>query len=465
MCRRTAARPTTTGADAVADGQSAPKAVLKRMVRDVAAEYRSRLVSAEVAVEGIASGAQVAMGMAIGQPPALLAALAARVEAGSLSDLHLWYFHSMAHAGETILRHDLLDRVRPHCMFMTEVERALIKHATADGCDVIDFMPCAFSESARLLSQRVELDAFVATVSPMDRHGWFTFGTNNDYATTAARSAKRLVVEVNPNMPRVFGESLLHVSEVDAIVENDVPLAEHVPRLASPEDEVIAGTIASLIDDGACLQMGIGSLPNAVCAKLSGHRHLGIHTELMTPGLAALIDCGAVTNQRKTTYRGRSVFTFAMGDRAFYDLLHDNPSMHSAPVHIVNDPRHIAKNDNVVSVNATIQVDLGGACNSEHLLGRQYSGSGGQLDFVRGAAGSKGGKSIIACHSTAKGGAVSRIVPVLEGPVTTPRNDTHIIVTEYGAVDLKGKSLRQRAKALIGIAHPKFRDDLARAIG
>lgn len=435
------------------------------MARDVAAEYRARLVSADAAVAGVASGAQVAMGMAIGQPPALLSALAARVEAGALADLHLWYFHSMAHAGATILRYELLDRVRPHCMFMTGIERTLIARGAADGRETVDFTPCAFSESPRLLTERIALDAFVVTVSPMDRHGWFTFGTNNDYASVAARAAKRLIVEVNPNMPRVFGESLLHVSEVDAIVEHDAPLAEHVPRPASPTDETIAGTIAGLIGDGACLQMGIGALPEAVCARLKDHKDLGIHTELMTPGLAALIECGAVTNQRKTTYRGRSVFTFAMGDRAFYDLLDDNPSMHSAPVHIVNDPRHIAKNDNVVSVNATIQVDLGGACNSEHLLGRQYSGSGGQLDFVRGAAGSAGGKSIIACHSTAKGGTVSRIVPVLEGPVTTPRNDTHIIVTEYGVADLKGKSLRQRAEALIAIAHPKFRDELARALG
>jgi itaconate CoA-transferase len=435
------------------------------MVRDVAAEYRSRLMSADIAVADIASGAQVAMAMAIGQPPALLAALAARVEAGALADLDLWYFHSMPQAAETILRYELLDRVRPHCMFMTGIERALIARGAAEGREVVDFTPCAFSESPRLLTERIELDAFVVTVSPMDRHGWFTFGTNNDYASVAARATRRLIVEVNPNMPRVFGESLLHVSEVDAIVEHETSLAELTPRPASPEDENIAATIAGLIGDGACLQMGIGALPNAVCAKLKDHRDLGIHTELMTPGLAALIECGAVTNQRKTTYRGRSVFTFAMGDRAFYDLLDDNPSMHSAPVHIVNDPRHIAKNDNVVSVNATIQVDLTGACNSEHVAGRQYSGSGGQLDFVRGAAASKGGKSIIACHSTAKGGTVSRIVPALEGPVTTPRNDTHIIATEYGIADLKGKSLRQRAEALIAIAHPKFRKELVGALG
>lgn len=429
----------------------------------VALEYRAKLRTADEAVATVADDADIAIGMAVAEPPALLAALATRVEQGSLTNLRPWYFHSLVHAGTTLLRYELLDRVHPRCMFLSPVERELIRRGEADGRIPIEFVPVAFSESSRLLSESVALDAFVTTVSPMDRNGWFTFGTSNDYATTAARSAKRLIVEVNPRMPRVFGESLLHVSEVDAIVEHEAPLFEAAYPPPAAEDEIIAGIIAGLIGDGACIQMGIGTLPNAVCARLESHHDLGIHTELMTPALARLIQCGAATNRRKTTYRGRTVFTFAMGDRSFYDFLDDNPSMHSAPVQIVNDPRHIAKNDNVVSVNATLQVDLGGACNSEHMLGRQYSGSGGQLDFVRGACASKGGKSIIACHSTAKHGTVSRIVPRLEGPVTTPRNDTHIVATEYGWVDLKGKSLAERAKALISIAHPRFRDDLTRA--
>ena len=185
----------------------------------------------------------------------------------------------------------------------------------------------------------------------------------------------------------------------------------------------------------------------------------------MSPALAHLMRCGAVTNRYKTTHPGRSVFTFAMGDRAFYDFLDDHPAMHSVPASTVNDPRHIAKNDQVVSVNATLQIDLSGACNSEHLLGHQYSGSGGQLDFVRGAAGSRGGKSIIACSSTAAKGQVSRIVATLDGPVTTPRNDVHYIVTEYGCADLRGKTLNQRAEALIALAQPKFRDALANSLG
>ena len=423
-------------------------------------DYQSKLMTADDAVCDLASGAHVAMGMAIAEPPALLAAIASSVEDRNIEDIKLWYFHSMDHAGETVLRPDLLDRIRPRCMFLSPIERKLLKSQDI-AKEAIEFVPVAFSDSPKLLSEKVPLDLFVTTVSPMDKHGWFTFGTSNDYSTAAARSAKKLVVEVNPNMPRVFGASLLHVSEVDAIVENDAPLAEIGQPKTSTEEKTVAKTIADMIDDRACLQMGIGGLPGAVCDLLQDRKDLGIHTELMTPALASLIQCGAVTNQAKTTYRGRSVFTFAMGDREFYEFLDDNPAMHSAPVNIVNDPRHIAKNRNVVSVNATLQIDLGGACNSEHLMGRQYSGSGGQLDFVRGATASKGGKSIIACQSTACDDAVSRIVPRLNGPVTTPRNDTHIVVTEYGWADLKGKSVHQRADALIGLAHPKFRDELA----
>ena len=427
----------------------------------ILAEYQSKLVSAERAVSEVSSNSDIAMGMAVAEPPALLTALAAKVERGDIRDLRLWYLHSLAHAAETVLRHELLDRIRPHCMFLSKVERALILRGEAEGWQPIEFVPTAFSDSPRLLSETVPIDTFFTTVSPMDRHGWFTFGTSNDYGTSVARSAKRLVVEVNSNMPRVFGDSLLHISEVDAVIENDVPLLEVPEAEIAPEDRTIATTIAGLIEDGACLQMGIGSLPNAVCAMLESRTDLGVHTELMTPALGRLIKSGAVTNRLKATHAGRSVFTFAMGDRELYEFLDDNPSMHSLPAHFVNDPRHIAKNECVVSINATLQVDLSGACNSEHLLGRQYSGSGGQLDFVRGASASKGGKSIIACRSTANGGAVSRIVAKLEGPVTTPRNDTHIVVTEYGSVNLRGKSLSERADALISLAHPAFREELS----
>jgi itaconate CoA-transferase len=214
------------------------------------------------------------------------------------------------------------------------------------------------------------------------------------------------------------------------------------------------------VPDGACLQMGVGALPNLVCAALKERSDLGIHTEALNPGLVDLICAGVVNNQRKTIDRHKTVFTFAMGQKEMYDFLNDNPAVESQPVDYVNDPRVIARNDNVISINATIQIDLTGACNSEHMLGHQYSASGGQLDFVRGAFASKGGKSIIAAQSTAAKGKVSRIVARLDGPVTTPRIDTHYVVTEYGAVNLKGLSSTERANALIGLAHPDFRDAL-----
>jgi itaconate CoA-transferase len=426
-------------------------------------EYKAKLCAPEDAVRFARSGSNISMGMALGEPPALLAALNEKIEAGNLTDIRLWYFHSMPAAAQTLLRYDMMDHVHPHCMFMGPTERALAERGETEGQKVLNFVPVAFSDAPRLLSQHVQLDTFITTVSPMDKHGYFSFGTNNDYASTAARSARHTVVEVNKHMPRVFGDSMIHVSEIDAIIENHEPLFEAPAREASAEERQIGEMIADLVPDGACLQMGIGALPNEVCGHLKDRTDLGIHTELLSPGMVDLIDCGAVTNRRKNTFPGRTVFTFALGNRRMYDLLDDNPSINSHPVNIVNDPRHIAKNDGVISINATLQVDLFGACNSENLAGRQYSGSGGQLDFVRGARASKGGKSIIACTSTAKHGAVSRIVPELTGPVTTPRNDVDTVVTEFGVAQLIGLSGEERARAMIALAHPDHRADLEAA--
>ena len=427
------------------------------------AEYKAKLCAPAEAVRFARSGSNISMGMALGEPPALLAALNEKIEVGNLTDIRLWYFHSMPAAAQTLLRYDMMDHVHPHCMFMGPTERALAERGETEGRKVLNFVPVAFSDAPRLLSQHVQLDTFITTVSPMDKHGYFSFGTNNDYASTAARSARHTVVEVNKHMPRVFGDSMIHVSEIDAIIENHEPLFEAPAREASAEERQIGELIADLVPDGACLQMGIGALPNEVCGHLKDRTDLGIHTELLSPGMVDLIDCGAVTNRRKNTFPGRTVFTFALGNKRMYDLLDDNPSINSHPVNIVNDPRHIAKNDGVISINATLQVDLFGACNSENLAGRQYSGSGGQLDFVRGARASKGGKSIIACTSTAKHGAVSRIVPELTGPVTTPRNDVDTVVTEFGVAQLIGLSGEERARAMIALAHPDHRADLEAA--
>lgn len=434
------------------------------MGREAAEEMlRRKLVPADEAVAMIAGDTNISMGMALGEPPSLLQALGARLGRSEVSGLRLWYFHSMPDAAQTILKYEYMDRIRPHCMFMGPIERALMQKGEADGRKVVNFVPVAFSDAPRLLSREVQLDTFMTVVSPMDRHGFFSFGANNDYASTAARSARQTIVEVNRHMPRVFGDSMIHVSEVDAVVEHDAPLYESEIRAPSAEDLVISDIIADMVPDGACLQMGIGALPNAVCGKLKERSDLGVHTELLSPGLVELIECGAVSNRRKATYPGRTVFTFALGDKRMYDLLDDNPAINSFPVNIVNDPRHIAKNDTVVSINATLEIDLSGACNSETLLGRQYSGSGGQLDFVRGARASKNGRSIIACRSTAKTGEASRIVPTLTGPVTTPRNDVDTVVTEYGAVRLIGLSGEARARALIGLAHPDHRAELEAA--
>jgi itaconate CoA-transferase len=429
---------------------------------DIASLYQSKLTMPNQAVASIPSGSKLSMGMAMAEPPALLKALADRAEAGGIEDLKVYYFEATKIAGGTILRYELNDRIHPYCMFIAAAERALIKRGVEDGGrKIVNYVPNNFHQTPRLLIDEIGIDSFVCTVSSMDRHGYFSFGTGNDYSTKVARAAKRLIVEVNENMPRVHGDGAeLHVSAVDAIVENNVPLLELPIRAPAPEDAVIGRTIAGLVPDGACLQMGVGALPNIVCDALKNRNDLGIHTEALNPGLVDLIRAGVVTNRRKAIDRGKTVFTFAMGQKAMYDFLNDNPAVESAPVDYVNDPRIIAQNDNVISINATIEIDLTGACNSEHMLGHQYSASGGQLDFVRGAYASKGGKSIIAATSTAAHGKISRIVPRLEGPVTTPRIDTHYIVTEFGSANLKGLSSTERAHALIGLAHPEFRDEL-----
>ncbi|WOR15874.1 acetyl-CoA hydrolase/transferase C-terminal domain-containing protein [Hyphomonas sp. FCG-A18] len=422
--------------------------------------YTEKRMNADEAVALIKSGENIAMGMALSEPPALLAALARRLEARAVSGLKLWYFHSMPGAAETVLRYELLDRIQPHCMFMGPIERELAKRGEVEGRKVVNFVPVAFSDAPALFERHVDLDTCLVVVSPMDRHGYFSFGTNNDYASTAARTAKHTIVEVNPQMPRVFGDSMIHISEIDALIEHDVALHEVPTKEPSEADHKIAKIVADMVPDGACLQMGIGALPGIVCEHLKSRHDLGIHTELLSPGLVELIDCGAVTNRRKNTFPGRTVFTFALGNKRMYDLIDDNPAVNSHPVNIVNDPRHIAKNPGVISINATLEVDLTGACNSESLKGRQYSGSGGQLDFVRGARASKGGRSIIATRSTTRDGKVSRIVPELTGAVTTPRNDVDTIVTEFGAARLIGLSAEERAEALIGLAHPDHREDL-----
>src|SRR5580692_6077858 len=321
--------------------------------------YQSKLTTPSQAVATIPSGSKLSMGMAMTEPPALLRALADRAAAGGIQDLKVYYMESTSIAGETILRYELVDRIHPYCMFLSAVERALIKKGEQDGGrKVVSYVPGNFSQFPRLLIEYVGIDTFLLTVSPMDRHGYFTFGTGNDYSSKVARAARHLIVEVNDHMPRVYGSlAQLYVSDVEAIVENNVPLLELPVRESGPEDAAIGKRIGEMVPDGACLQMGVGALPNMVCSQLRNRKDLGIHTEALCPGMIDLIEAGVLTYRRKRLNTGKTVFTFAIGQKAMYDFLNDNPSVESHPVDYVNDPFVIAQNDNVVSINAALQVD------------------------------------------------------------------------------------------------------------
>ena len=425
------------------------------------AEYKSKLMTPAAAVELIPSRGTLSMGMAVSEPPALLQALEDRVKSGKIEELRVYYSHSITAAAFTILKYEYMNVIKPHPFFPTIVERRLFELGQQDNRRVVSYMPGNFSAMPRVLSE-IGIDAFVMMVAPMDKGGFFSCGTNADYTIPTARIAKNLILEVNPRMPRVFGDSSVHVSEVAAIVENESPLFSMPSRPLTPLDLLISKHIVEMIPDRATLQVGIGGVPSAVCAALHGHKDLGIHTELMMPALAALIQAGAVTNRYKNLNRYKNVYTLAAGDEPFYEFLNDNSSMEARPVDYVNDPNVIGKNDLVVSINAFLELGLDGEVNSEVIMGKQYSAPGGQLDFVRGSQLSNGGKSILAAYSTAGKGTISRIVPKIEGPTTDPRTDTQYVVTEYGIACLTGKSTAQRAEALISIAHPKFREELGR---
>jgi len=424
--------------------------------------YGDKGVTATDAAASIADGGNLILGMGVAMPPAFMAALAARARArDGLRGLNLYYMHSNKAASETILQPDLMEVLRLYPLFMSPYDRALDAEGRKQGKVWIHFVPSMFHQVGRLLTEQIDADCFVTTVSPMDRSGHFSLGTNADYGAVLARKAKRVIVEVNPNMPRTFGENLLHLSQVDLVIEHEAPLMELPEHAPDPADERIAERIAGMIPDEATLQMGVGGVPAAVTARLAHHKRLGIHSELLSPPMVDLIRKGVVTGESKTLMPYKHVFTLALGDRAMFDFMDDNPSVVGYPATWTNNPAVIRKNRNMISVNSALQIDLTGQINAEWIGGHQFSGTGGQLDFVRGAYLSPGGKSFVALHATAKDGQISRIVPQLtEGTVTDPRVDTHHVVTEFGCVDLKGRSLSERARALIGIAHPDFRADL-----
>lgn len=421
-------------------------------------EYQKKLTTPESAVKAIGEGDMLVHGLTMAEPPALLRAVAARLRSGGLKRLRTFSVLPLAHASSTVLVPDLIDCVEAYSGFVSARTRGLVK----TGLNY--FIPNHLHQVPRLLSEFIGVDACITMVSPMDEAGYFSFGTANDFTSTAARAARLSIVEVNRHMPRVFGDSLLHVSEVDAIVENHEPIPDFHKAEERPEDEIIGNIIAEMVPDGACLQLGIGSLPNAVAKHLEGHKDLGIHTEVFGPGMVNLIKKGVVTGRKKTLHPMKHVFTVAQGDREMLEFMNNNPAMESYPCSYTNKPSVIAQNDRMISINSILQVDLLGQCNAEFLAGHQYSGTGGQLDFVRGAFDSKEGKSFLAFYATARDEKVSRVVDCLESGamVTTPRMDTHYLVTEFGVANLKGKSTRDRALAIIGLAHPKFREQLLR---
>lgn len=421
-------------------------------------QYRQKLTTAQKAVEKIENGSTIVHGLSIAEPPALLAAIADRARSGDLKNISIFSLFPLQHAAKTVLAPDLSDCIQAYSWFVSASDRALVK------VGLNYFVPNYFHQIPRLCRDFMDIDVTITTVSPIDKTGYFSFGTANDFTSTAARHCKMLMVEVNENMPRVFGDSLLHISEVDAIVENHVPLLEMIPQEPKHEDETIGRYIAEMVPNGATIQLGFGGIPNAVAYSLMGHQDLGIHTEVFCPSMVDLIEKGVVTGQRKTLHPRKNVFTVAQGITRMYEFINDNPSMESYPVSYTNDPAVIAQNDNMISINSILEVDLTGQCNAEFLAGSQFTGTGGQLDFVRGAFNSRGGKSILALYSTVKNGEISRVVPRFAAGtvVTTPRMDTHYVVTEYGVVNLKGKSTRERALDIISIAHPKFRDGLLR---
>jgi acyl-CoA hydrolase len=415
--------------------------------------------SRESVLEHVGPGTDVIVPLANGEPRTLIETLDAH--AGDLTDVRVHQMHALHDHPYLHGAHG--ERLHHVSYFLSSVTRAAFAEGT---CDLV---PAHFSEMPLMLRRHTNRPLVLAAASPPDRHGYVSLGTNADY-TARFIGTLPFFIEVNPNMPRTFGENSLHLDQVVGYTESDYPLVEVPPPPASGRDRVIAALVAERVPDGATIQAGIGAIPNAILGLLHDRRDLGLHTELFSDGVMDLFESGALTGTRKVTRPGKLVATFALGTKRLYDFLHDNAAVELLPVDWVNDPRIIGRERCFVSINATIEVDLIGQCNSEMIAGRYHSGSGGQTDFARGAMYSEGGMGFVVLHSTTKDESVSRIVSHLcpGAPVTTMKNTVDHVVTEYGVAELRGRSIAQRAEALIGIAHPKFRDSLradAHALG
>jgi acyl-CoA hydrolase len=418
--------------------------------------YSWKVSTAEEAIRAIPPGRRILIGSGAAEPARLVEAM---VEHGS----HLFgneIVHLLTLGPAPYVAPGLQDRFRHTAFFIGANVREAVQEGRAD------FMPVFLSEIPQVItSGRVAIDVAIVQVSPPDRHGFVSLGVAVDIVRAAVDTAALILAEVNPRMPRTHGDSFVQVDKIAHLVPVDYPLPE-LP--AEPIDDVcrqIGLHAAGLIGDGATLQLGIGRIPDAVLACLGGRRDLGIHTEMLSDGVMRLAQAGVITGKRKTLLPGKMVTSFLMGSQKLYEWAHENPALEMRPSSFTNDPFQIARNDHMISINSALAVDLTGQVAADTIGGRFFSGIGGQVDFIRGASRSQGGRPIIALPSTAKGGKVSRICPVLEegAGVVTSRGDIRFVATEYGVADLWWKNIRQRAGALIDIAHPDFRSELCAA--
>jgi 4-hydroxybutyrate CoA-transferase len=418
-------------------------------------DWMSRAMSARDALSVVKSGMRLFVQGAAATPTPLIEALVERTE---LDNVTLYHMHTAGPAPFADPEHE--GRFFSVSLFTGPPVRKAIEEGRAD------YVPIFLSDIPALFtSGRIPLDVALLHLSPPDRHGYCTLGTSVDTAMAAFQSARYVVAEINEQMPRTHGNTLVHLSRVHAWIHTNRPLHVHPRTTPTPIEAAIGEHAAALIPDGATLQMGIGAIPDAVLRRLMTKVDLGVHTEMFSDGVVDLAEAGAITNRRKKLHPGRIITSFVMGTTRVYDFVHDNPFVEFHPCDHTNDTARIRKNDLVVAINSALEVDLTGQVCADSIGTRIYSGIGGQMDFIRGSALSAGGKPIIALPSTAAGGRLSRITPTLTAGagVVTTRGHVHWVVTEYGAVNLFGRTLRQRAEALISIAHPDFRPELRKA--
>jgi acetyl-CoA hydrolase len=418
--------------------------------------YRRKITDVATALSAIQSGNRLYLGGGAGVPIALAQGLIERAPA--LHNVEITHILTFAHAPYAEPAYQ--DAFRVNALFIGQNVRQAVQEGRAD------FTPVFLSEIPGLFRNgQLPIDVALIALSPPDEHGFCSFGVEVGTTKPAAEAARIVIAEVNRRMPRTLGDSFIHISQLDHIIEVDYPLPE-APQGGSSEQHMLIGQhIAGLIPNGATLQMGIGNIPDAVLKNLGNHKDLGIHTELFSDGVIDMVEKGVLTCARKTFHPGKIIVGFLFGTQRLYDFVHNNPLIELHPTDYVNDPFNIAKNDKMVAINAALQIDLTGQVCADSIGPSFYSGAGGQVDFIRGAARSKGGLPIIATLAAAKNDTLSRIVPMLNAGagVVTTRSDVHHVVTEYGVASLYGKSVRQRASELINIAHPKFRDELTYA--